>query len=194
MVSLLLHSPDSYKTHSVPEKSPTAVHLPLSNIILLKPTNPPDSPHSAVLRTAKMASSEALLSPSVGRPALRRLSSMTATESDIESGGSFVVVPERLMHRRAKTHHGSFGSFASAMETARNELSSMNLEDSSSPPESSPETPGTPIATPPEIPSADTFAFAFDIDGVLIRGGRPIPEAIEAMKLLNGENEFGVKV
>lgn len=81
------------------------------------------------------------------------------------------------------------------METARNELASMNLEDSSSSPsESSPETPGTPIGTPPEIPSADTFAFAFDIDGVLIRGGRPIPEAIEAMKLLNGENEYGVKV
>jgi len=41
---------------------------------------------------------------------------------------------------------------------------------------------------------ADDFAFAFDIDGVLIRGGRPIPEAIEAMKVLNGENEFGIKV
>ena len=81
------------------------------------------------------------------------------------------------------------------METARNELASMNLEDSSSSPaEASPETPGTPVSTPPEIPSSDTFAFAFDIDGVLIRGGQPIPEAIEAMKLLNGENEYGVKV
>jgi hypothetical protein len=69
----------------------------------------------------------------------------------------------------------------------------MNLEDST-PEESSPETPGTPLTTPPEIPSADTFAFAFDIDGVLIRGGRPIPEAIEAMQVLNGENEYGVKV
>jgi ribonucleotide monophosphatase NagD (HAD superfamily) len=28
----------------------------------------------------------------------------------------------------------------------------------------------------------------------LIRGGRPIPEAIEAMKVLNGENEYGMKV
>lgn len=72
----------------------------------------------------------------------------------------------------------------------------MNLEaDDSliSPTASSPQTPGSPI-TPAEIPSADSFAFAFDIDGVLIRGGRPIPEAIEAMKVLNGENEYGMKV
>jgi hypothetical protein len=119
---------------------------------------------------------------------------MTATEREIQAGGPVVVVPERLMHRRAKTHNGSFGSFASAMETARNELAAMNLDETSaSPTESSPETPGTPI-TPAEMPSADSFAFAFDIDGVLIRGGRPIPEAIEAMKLLNGENEYGVRV
>lgn len=51
--------------------------------------------------------------------------------------------------------------------------------------------PGTPQIDPDVV---DNFAFAFDIDGVLIRGGRPIPEAIEAMKVLNGENEFGIKV
>jgi ribonucleotide monophosphatase NagD (HAD superfamily) len=39
---------------------------------------------------------------------------------------------------------------------------------------------------------ADSFVFAFDIDGVLVRGGRAIPEAIEAMKVLNCDNEFGV--
>ena len=41
---------------------------------------------------------------------------------------------------------------------------------------------------------AENFAFAFDIDGVLVRGGKAIPEAIEAMKVLNGENEYGIKV
>lgn len=81
------------------------------------------------------------------------------------------------------------------METARKELDALNLEDETvlSSTSSSPGTPGSPI-TPPEVPTADTFAFAFDIDGVLIRGGRPIPEAIEAMKVLNGENEYGMKV
>ena len=80
------------------------------------------------------------------------------------------------------------------METARIELSTMNLEeDLPSPVEDSPITPRSP-GTPAEIPTADSFAFAFDIDGVLIRGGRPLPEAIEAMKMLNGENEYGMKV
>jgi hypothetical protein len=39
-----------------------------------------------------------------------------------------------------------------------------------------------------------TYAFAFDIDGVLIKGGQVIPEAKEAMRILNGENEDGIKV
>jgi len=57
-------------------------------------------------------------------------------------------------------------------------------------------TPLTPISplVPGETELADDFAFAFDIDGVLIRGGEPIPEAVEAMKVLNGENEYGIKV
>ncbi|KAJ4412918.1 hypothetical protein N0V85_003633 [Neurospora sp. IMI 360204] len=63
-------------------------------------------------------------------------------------------------------------------------------------------TPGTPITpfTPMVDPDSDNvadnfaFAFAFDIDGVLVRGGKPIPEAIEAMKVPNGENEFSIKV
>ena len=81
------------------------------------------------------------------------------------------------------------------MEIARSELNAMNLEENPflSPEASTPATPGSPV-TPSDLPTADTFAFAFDIDGVLIRGGKPIPEAIEAMKMLNGENEYGTKV
>ncbi|KAL8414539.1 hypothetical protein RB594_005683 [Gaeumannomyces avenae] len=59
----------------------------------------------------------------------------------------------------------------------------------------SPGTPLTAALTPLVDPDVtEDFAFAFDIDGVLIRGGNPIPEAIEAMKVLNGENQYGVKV
>jgi hypothetical protein len=116
---------------------------------------------------------------------------MNATEKDLTSGGPVVVVPERMMVQRANSHHGGF---AASMETARNELAAMNLEEEvASSPSSSPETPGSPI-TPADAPTADSFAFAFDIDGVLIRGGRPIPEAIEAMRVLNGENEYGIRV
>lgn len=38
------------------------------------------------------------------------------------------------------------------------------------------------------------YAFAFDIDGVLVKGGSVIPEAKEALRMLNGENEEGTKV
>jgi hypothetical protein len=140
-----------------------------------------------------MAPSNNLLSPPKGRPGLRRLSSMTATPKEITSGGPVVVVPERMMHhQRSHTHHGGF---AASMEVARSELATLDLEDEAlaSPTSSSPEEPSSPI-TPADIPTTDSFAFAFDIDGVLIRGGRPIPEAIEAMKVLNGENEYGMKV
>lgn len=70
---------------------------------------------------------------------------------------------------------------AAAMELARHQL-----EEFSSPMS----TPGT----PPETTVTGKYAFAFDIDGVLIRGGRPIPEAIEAMRVLNGKNSYGIKV
>jgi hypothetical protein len=73
------------------------------------------------------------------------------------------------------------------------ELAKAHLEDTSSE-EATPAT-GSPVLRP-AAPCAitDKYAFAFDIDGVLIRGGRAIPEAVEAMQMLNGENEFGVKV
>ncbi|KAL8697762.1 MAG: hypothetical protein Q9201_006949 [Fulgogasparrea decipioides] len=48
--------------------------------------------------------------------------------------------------------------------------------------------------SPQETMFTDRYAFAFDIDGVLVRGGKPIPQAVEAMQVLNGQNEYGVKV
>lgn len=44
-----------------------------------------------------------------------------------------------------------------------------------------------------EAPKVD-FAFAFDIDGVLLKGGQVIPEAKEALRMLNGDNEDGIVV
>lgn len=69
---------------------------------------------------------------------------------------------------------------AASMELARQELDAMG----------SPGEPGTPSGST----VTDKYAFAFDIDGVLIRGGRPIPEAIEAMKVLNGQNQYGIQM
>ncbi|CDK26794.1 unnamed protein product [Kuraishia capsulata CBS 1993] len=39
-----------------------------------------------------------------------------------------------------------------------------------------------------------SYAFAFDIDGVIVKGPNTIPEAKEAMRMLNGENPYNVKV
>lgn len=67
------------------------------------------------------------------------------------------------------------------MELARQEIEAITpLEDDTD--------------TPKESSVTDRYAYAFDIDGVLIRGGRPIPEAIEAMKVLNGQNQYGIKM
>ncbi|KFY59014.1 hypothetical protein V496_05866 [Pseudogymnoascus sp. VKM F-4515 (FW-2607)] len=135
---------------------------------------------------------------------------MTSTKDDVSDGGTdVVVVPHRYMLKRS---HSFSSGFAASLGKARKEVGSMDIEDeaavaptspespgspemfAASPEESGPQTPITPITPLDGLPSADTFAFAFDIDGVLVRGGEAIPEAIEAMKMLNGENKYGVKV
>ena len=89
--------------------------------------------------------------------------------------GPIVITPEKHIGRPSNAHET-----AAAMEMAKRHL---GILDSGT---------GTPVHS--ETTVTDAYAFAFDIDGVLIRGGRPIPEAIEAMKVLNGENEYGIKV
>ncbi len=115
------------------------------------------------------------------------------------------------------------GKFTDEIENARTDLSrKMLLGDASGDSPASTEaaptlspvtsaTPSTPELDATESPAtspdredgpvsedkalvADSFAFAFDIDGVLVRGGRPIPEAVEAMKVLNGNNKYGIKM
>ncbi|ORY07032.1 HAD superfamily hydrolase-like protein [Clohesyomyces aquaticus] len=121
-------------------------------------------------------SAPSLIVPSRGR-FVRRLSSDVATRESMSQGPTVIVPPKHMMAP------SNASEVASAMETARHELEARAGA-------SSPETP----PTPPETSVTDKYAYAFDIDGVLIRGGRPIPEAIKAMKVLNGENEYGIKV
>ncbi|KAI9845146.1 MAG: hypothetical protein M1837_005031 [Sclerophora amabilis] len=116
-----------------------------------------------------------LLQPKpAGRESVRRLSSISATKEDLVSGPAVVVPPKHLMAGDSKGQET-----AESMELAREHVDAT--------PTDSPRTPPVSVVT-------DQYALAFDIDGVLIRGGKPIPEAVEAMKMLNGENEFGVKV
>lgn len=111
------------------------------------------------------------------KPAIRRLSSISTTFEDLALGPS-VVVPPEYMAKPSDAHET-----AAAMEMAKHRLKERaNREGDVTPP------------TPVDTLVTDQYAFAFDIDGVLIRGGKPIPQAVEAMKVLNGQNEYGVKV
>ena len=115
-----------------------------------------------------------MLTTQFGGNTPRRLSTSEATREGINMGPTVVVPPKHLMAP------SDASEIAAALEAARHHV----------------EEPVSPITppTPPETTVTDKYAFAFDIDGVLIRGGRPIPEAVQAMKMLNGENEYGIKV
>lgn len=115
----------------------------------------------------------------------RRLSSNEVTAADLYGSPTVVVPPQYLMASSERSR--------TVEELA---LAKQHLDESSSG-EATPTT-GSPVlsAVPADgvCTTTDKFAFAFDIDGVLIRGGNPIPEAVQAMRMLNGENEYGIKV
>lgn len=97
-----------------------------------------------------------------------------------------MVAPPHLTDRPSDAH-----ATALAIEMAKHHLAE-SLDEGSTPPDSGPHTPQDESAAGSS--STDKYAFAFDIDGVLIRGGEVIPEAIEAMKMLNGQNDYNIKV
>ncbi|RYO76112.1 hypothetical protein DL766_002444 [Monosporascus sp. MC13-8B] len=122
-----------------------------------------------------------------------------------------------LQQPTGSAFHRSRGSFADELTNARTQLDKRLLlgQPAETPsvtetaPSLSPTGSATPLTPESEAGSpvsppvdgdndgdvvADGFAFAFDIDGVLVRGGRAIPEALEAMKVLNGENKYGIKI
>ncbi|KAL5358235.1 HAD-like domain-containing protein [Aspergillus floccosus] len=118
---------------------------------------------------------------SFGTQRVRRLSSLEACRADLYGGPSVVVPPRHLM---AST---DAPDIAIEMEMAK-----QHLEEEISSEDGSPR-----VASPVSRPAASTtdkFALAFDIDGVLLRGGNVIPEAKDALKYINGENPYGIKV
>lgn len=43
-------------------------------------------------------------------------------------------------------------------------------------------------------PRVASYAFCFDIDGVILRGPDTIPQAVDAIRMLNGDNKYNIKV
>lgn len=84
---------------------------------------------------------------------------------------------------------------AEAQTAIEIEMAKQHLDEELSSSEGTPPTSyESPASTPPVVGASDDFAFAFDIDGVLVKGGQPIPEAVQALKYINGENPYGVKM
>lgn len=117
----------------------------------------------------------------LGSQTVRRLSSLDAVRADLYGGPSVVVPPKHLM--------ASSDSHETAMAM---EMAKQHLEDEVSSDEGSPRV-ASPVLRGP-LTTTDEFALAFDIDGVLIRGGEPIPAAIKALKYINGANPYGIKM
>lgn len=111
-----------------------------------------------------------------------RLESLDADRADLYGGPNVIMPPKHLM---ATVRDRDFSSTTDmAIQQIEDEV--VSSEEESSQVE-------TPLSPPPVVTS-DDFALAFDIDGVFVRGGEAIPEAIEAMKYINGENPYGIKV
>lgn len=118
--------------------------------------------------------------PFGARPA-RRLDSLDASRADLYGGPSVLLPPKHLMA-------SSDNNTAMEIENARH-----HLDEEVSSEDGSPQIASSPVSRP-AVSTTDEFALAFDIDGVLIRGGKPIPEAVDALKYINGENPYGIKV
>lgn len=116
-----------------------------------------------------------------GTQRVRRLDNARA---DLYGGPHVVVPPKHLMASSTSGIHDTSAQIDMTRQHLNEEVSSVE--------EGSPRT-ATPISRPPITP-ADDFALAFDIDGVLVKGGQPIPSAVDALKYINGENPYGIKV
>ncbi|KAJ5294557.1 hypothetical protein PENANT_c006G09512 [Penicillium antarcticum] len=110
-----------------------------------------------------------------------RLDSLDAAQSDLYGGPNVVLPPKHLMASTSDhiSNHSNMISKTRPEEEVSSEDDCSNIP--------------TPMSNPPAVTS-DDFALAFDIDGVLIKGGKPIPAAVDAMRYINGENPYGVKV
>lgn len=123
--------------------------------------------------------------PNVRRPSrgrFRRLSSFDYSKSEDGADKPTIVVPSESFSEETEA-----SEIAETFELARRQMKGLKIVQ---------EDEGEGEFSIDFMPSqtTDKYAYAFDIDGVLIKGGEVIPEAIQAMKMLNGQNSRGIKV
>lgn len=169
--------PDSHLPRCQFHSRPTAASFPVTIRLQRYQTG-----FSYILSYFTMAATE-----KIGTQNVRRWSSMDPSRADLYGGPSVTVPPRYLMASSATEHHE---------DTMHMDFTRQHLEEEFSSDDATAITPrmGSPVNNRPPITNADDFALAFDIDGVLVKGGQPIPSAVEALRYINGENPYGVKV
>lgn len=115
---------------------------------------------------------------STGTTRVRRLSSIDASRSDLYNG-PIVVDPAENFEETCDADSTAIG-----LERAKRSLDETASDSGISEVE----------AEHPDLGITDKFAIAFDIDGVLVKGGNPLPAASDAMRYINGKNPYGVKM
>ncbi|KAL4962382.1 phosphatidyl synthase [Aspergillus stella-maris] len=120
---------------------------------------------------------------------VNRLDSQSEDHAELYGGPNVLVPPKHLM-AQPKEQNEFPAEIDQSKKRLDSDLSASSVESTSPQADS----PATSPFIPPSLTTTDEFALAFDIDGVLLRGGQPIPAAVEAMKYINGENPYGVKV
>ncbi|KAJ5110828.1 hypothetical protein N7532_001363 [Penicillium argentinense] len=114
--------------------------------------------------------------PAKTATSVRRLSSADARRSDLYSVETVVAPPEKL-----KALYDADGT-AAGLERARKSIDETASDGD------------TPEVEQADRSCTDKFAIAFDIDGVLVKGGKPLPASVGAMKYINGDNPYRVKI
>lgn len=107
---------------------------------------------------------------------VRRMSAADAKRCDLYSGPIVLTPFENL-----KASSGSHET-ATSLEEAK-----LSLDETTSNKDFS-------EIEHPDENTTDKFAIAFDIDGVLMKGGKPLPTSVDAMRYINGHNPHKMKM
>ncbi|KAI9050861.1 hypothetical protein LZ554_004979 [Drepanopeziza brunnea f. sp. 'monogermtubi'] len=134
----------------------------------------------------------------------------TANTIEVPASRSSIAESEELMHSLSKApsqrdHRQSRNSFGASLPIPRSKRQSRVSAVATA--DGRPTRPGMPVVQPSrhilssqvqdmsatKTAAAKNMAFAFDIDGVLVHGDRLIKEGQQALEILNGHNELGIK-
>ncbi|QEU58410.1 hypothetical protein KDRO_A04280 [Kluyveromyces lactis] len=123
----------------------------------------------------------------------KRVSSLSLSDQWSASQGGIAPLTSMTPLNTAEGSNGQNGSGAAGAPSASADAAAAAAADSRSAGISR----SSSVRTKREVIDHErvaSYAFAFDIDGVIVRGPETIPEARQALRLLNGDNKYNIKV